>query len=138
MARLGLSDLTESERLVVCVFREWQLHGNLTKNYETEISHILNNDPLNNYIKLIFKAFKEVSDNNDVTEDSYYFLSKQEEMILLKIASFGKHPLLNDKNGFDENFKTVFRNPCDIPRSGHDEILSKIDESNRIISLGIL
>ena len=79
MARLGLSDLTESERLVVCVFREWQLHGNLTKNYETVISHILNNDPLNNYIKLIFKAFKEVSDNKDATEDSYYFLSAFEK-----------------------------------------------------------
>ena len=137
MARLGLSDLTESERLVVCVFREWQLHGNLTKNYETEISHILNNDPLNNYIKLIFKAFKEVSDNKDATEDSYYFLSKQEEMILLKMASYGKHPLLHYKKGFNDNFKTVFRNPSDISRSGHDEILSKIDESNKIMSLGI-
>ena len=137
MARLGLSDLTESERLVICVFREWQLHGNLTKNYETVISHILNNDPLNNYIKLIFKAFKEVSDNNEVTEDSYYFLSKQEEMILLKMASYGEHPLFNNKNGFDESFKAVFRNPSDIPRSGYDEILSKIDESTKIISLGI-
>ena len=137
MARLGFSDLTESERLVICVFREWQLHGNLTKNYEIVISHILNNDPLNNYIKLIFKAFKEVSDNNDATEDSYYFLSKQEEMILLKMASYGKHPLLNYKNGFNDNVKTVFRNPSDISRSGHDEILSKIDESNKIMSLGI-
>ena len=137
MARLGLSDLTDSERLVVCVFREWRLHGNLTKNYETMISHMLTNDPLNNYINLIFKAFKAVSANYRATADSYYFLSKQEEMILLKMASYGKHPLLNDKNGFDDNFKTVFRNPSDIPRSGNDEILSKIDESNKIMSLGI-
>ena len=137
MARLGLSDLAESDRLVVSVFSEWRLHGDLTKNYETMISHILINDPLNNYSNFIFKTFKDVSANYGATADSYYFLSKQEEMILLKMASYGKHPLLNYKNGFNDNVKTVFRNPSDISRSGHDEILSKIDESNKIMSLGI-
>ncbi len=137
MARLCLSDLTESERPVVCVFREWRLHGDLTKNYEKMISKMLINDPLNNYINLIFKAFKNVSAKYGATADSYYFLSKQKEMILLKIAYYGKHLLLNDKNGFYENIKTVFRNPSDIPESGHDEILSKIDESNKIMCLGI-
>tara|TARA_B100000674_G_scaffold447453_1_gene415109 strand:- start:313 stop:726 length:414 start_codon:yes stop_codon:yes gene_type:complete len=137
MARLGLSDLTESERRMVCVFREWLLHGDLTKNYKTMISHILINDPLNDYGNSIFKAFKAVSANYGATADLYYFLSKQEEMILLKMASYGKHPLLNYKKGFNDNFKTVFRNPSDISRSGHDEILSKIDESNKIMSLGI-
>ena len=137
MARLGLSDLTESELRMVCVFREWLLHGDLTKNYKTMISHILINDPLNDYGNSIFKAFKAVSANYGATADLYYFLSKQEEMILLKMASYGKHPLLHYKKGFNDNFKTVFRNPSDISRSGHDEILSKIDESNKIMSLGI-
>ena len=134
---LGFSDLTQDERMLVCIFRSWHRHASESPSsrttFETHLREMLKLDRLCSALTDLFLFFRSFNFLRAVCVNEHEVLSPSEED-LLRILGTSTDTVKADTatHNCRMQLKAVHMLPRaieDINRSGHDHLEAQIAKS---------
>lgn len=123
--RLGFSDLTVDEGLLIVLYRDWLGRGPTRAIAEHSIARQLRGNRFREALDDIFVVFTEASRDDSGARDTGLVLSASEEDLLTRV-SFRFEERASLRTGPP---LIHIRPASDIFRSGHDRLMGAIDRS---------
>ena len=123
---LGFSDLLQDEAFLIILFREWAKSTGNCAYLEETYRKKLSGDPFGNVLAIILDSFSTVRESEWGVGD---LLSFDEESILTEVA-IQIRSKFNDNSVQNHPILPNIRTAAEIPRTGRDILISKLNASN--------
>ena len=123
MGRIGFTDLTEDEALLVSMYRDWTDQRSDSDSVERELTRALSRDFIFPALGFIFSVFRKVSQEELAICGRGDVLSLQEERLLAAFSQSSRFPV------------GTVRSVGAITRSGRDETTRKINKASWEVAL---
>ncbi|MEM1129698.1 MAG: hypothetical protein AAGH83_04150 [Pseudomonadota bacterium] len=137
MDRLGFSDLTENEALLVSIYRDWASARSARADAERAIFRNFAHDPLAGVLTTVFAAFRQVAPAHETWCGTGDLLSPQEERLLDALAQHIPGP--RSQPGESEGAPTpcFVRPSAEIDRSGRDALCHRVNAASWRVALNL-
>ena len=126
MIKIGFSDLTEDESLLIALFREWQSPGQTYTSAEQDIAQRLKHHSLYPLLNSIFLLFARFGSKDQYSLELGDVLTEREEQLLDQVSYLYRHWVTTKKSNQTDHELISLRQVSVIKGNNRDWLLERI------------